>query len=127
MIVSLADVSWGPQFFVPTVAISKYCGCVLFRGSLDDDMLKRELITLKLDGSPSAYNLGWHIRKKGVQTWMKIGESFNRVMDFGVRIDTSEFENGTYQILGVLSVTVRTEGKELVVSRQSIAEFKINN
>ena len=127
MIISLADTSWGPQFFVPTVAIRKYCGCVLFRGNLNDDLLRRELEALKLEGSPSAYSIGWHIRRKGTQTWTKIGESFNRLMDFGVRIDTAEFEDGKYQILGFLSVTVPARGKETVVSRQSIAEFEINN
>mgnify|MGYP001636559131 CR=1 FL=1 len=48
-------------------------------------------------------------------------------MDFGVRLDTTEFEKGTYQILGMLSVTIRTEEKECVVSRQSIAEFEVKN
>ncbi len=48
-------------------------------------------------------------------------------MNFGVRLDTTEFEKGTYQILGFLSVKLRTEEKELVVSRQSIAEFEIKN
>ncbi len=65
MIVKLAAVNWGPQFFVPTVAIKEYCGCVLFRGNLDDDLLKKELEALNIDGSPAAYILGWHIRKKG--------------------------------------------------------------
>lgn len=48
-------------------------------------------------------------------------------MDFGVLMDTAEFEDGAYQILGFLSVTVRTEGREFVVSRQSIADFEIKN
>jgi hypothetical protein len=127
MIVNLATVNWGPQFFVPTIAIKKYCGGVLFRGNLNDDLLKKELEFLNLEGSPTAYNISWHIRKKGIQTWIKVGESFNRVMDFGVRLDTAEFEDGTYQILGFLNVTVRSEGREFVVSRQSIADFEIKN
>ncbi len=127
MIVKLAAVNWGPQFFVPTVAIKEYCGCVLFRGNLDDELLTEELKALNIEGSPAVYSLAWHIRKKGTQTWIKIGESFNRIMDFGVRLDTTEFEKGTYQILGMLSVTIRTEEKECVVSRQSIAEFEVKN
>jgi len=127
MIVSLASINWGPQFFVPTIAIKKYCGSVLFRGNLNDDLLKKELESLHLDGRPTAYNIGWHIRKKGTQTWIKIGESFNRFMDFGVHLDTAEFEDGTYQILGFLSVTVQIEEKTLVVSRQSIADFEIKH
>jgi len=127
MIVNLAAVNWGPQFFVPTVAIKEYCGCVLFRANLNDDLLKKELSALNIDGNPVAYSIGWHIRKKGTLTWIKIGESFNKIMDFGVRLDTTEFEKGTYQILGFLSVTIRMEEKELMVSRQSIAEFEIKN
>jgi len=127
MIVNLATVNWGPQFFVPTIAIKKYCGSVLFRGNLNDDLLKKELEFLNLEGSPTAYSISWHIRKKGSQTWIKIGESFNRVMDFGVLLDTAEFKDGTYQILGFLSVAVRTEGREFIVSRQSIADFEIKN
>jgi hypothetical protein len=127
MIVKLAAVNWGPQFFVPTVAIKEYCGCVLFRANLNDDLLNKELELLNLEGSPSAYSISWHIRKKGTQTWVKVGESFNRVMDFGVRLDTEEFEDGTYQLMGFLNVTIRADEREFVVSRQSIADFDIKN
>jgi hypothetical protein len=127
MIINLATVNWGPQFFVPTIAINKYCGCVLFRANLNDDLLQNELESLNLSGGPTAYGIVWHIREKGTQTWIKIGESVNRVMDFSVRLDTAEFEDGKYQILGFLSVTVYSKGKEIVVSRQSIAEFEIKN
>jgi hypothetical protein len=127
MIINLATLNWGPQFFVPTIAIRKYCGCVLFRANLNDDLLRKELESLNLNESPTAYGIGWHIRKKGAQTWIKIGESVNKVMDFGVRLDTAEFEDGKYQILGFLSVTVYSKEKEIVVSRQSIAEFEIKN
>jgi hypothetical protein len=127
MIVSLAAINWGPQFFVPTVAIKKYCGCVLFRGNLNEELLKKDLESMNLDGSPTAYNMGWYVRKKGTQTWIKIGESFNKVMDFGIRLDTAEFESGTYQLMGFLCITVRTEESEIVVSRQSITDFEIKN
>ena len=127
MIVKLAAVNWGPQFFVPTVAIKEYCGCVLFRANLNDDLLNKELEILNLGGRQTAYNISWHVRKKGTQTWIKVGESFNRVMDFGVRLDTAEFENGKYQLMGFLSVTLRTDGGDFVVSRQSIADFDIKN
>jgi hypothetical protein len=127
MIVKLAAVNWGPQFFVPTIAIKEYCGCVLFRANLNDDLLNKELEILNLGGRPTAYNISWHVRKKGTQTWIKVGESFNRVMDFGVRLDTAEYENGTYQLMGFLSVTLRTDGGDFVVSRQSIADFDIKN
>lgn len=127
MIVNLSSVNWGPQFFVPTVAIKKYCGLVLFRGNLNEELLKKELESIKLEGYPTAYAICWYIRHKGTQSWIKIGESFNRINDFGVRLDTAEFEDGTYQILGFLSVTIHTEKREYVVSRQSIADFEIKH
>jgi hypothetical protein len=69
---------------------------------------------LNIDGSPAAYCLGWHIRKKVTQTWVKIGEPLNRIMNFDVRLDTEEFEEGAYQILGFLRVRIRTQEKEAV-------------
>jgi hypothetical protein len=127
MIINLAAVNWGPQFFVPTLAINRYCGCVILRGNLDDELLKKELEDLAVEGYPKGYSNVWYIRRRGAQTWIRIGESFNRDMDFGVRLDTAGFDNGTYQILGFLSVTVKTQEGEVVVSRQSIADLEIRN
>ncbi len=127
MIINLSSVNWGPQFFVPTVAIKQYCGCVLFRGNLNEELLKKELKSMNLEGYPKAYAICWYIRHKRIQTWIKIGESFDRINDFGVRLDTAEFEEGTYQILGFLSVTIHTEKREYIVSRQSITDFEIKH
>ncbi len=128
MVINLATVSWGPQFLVPTIIIKKYCGCVVLRENLDDELLKKELEALHISGYPTGVTNAWFIRKKGHQTWIKVGESSNRQMDFAVRFDSTEHENGDYQILGFMSVKVRTEdGKNIVVSRQNIADLEISN
>jgi|GEM_PF-194827 len=127
MIVQLNAIRWGPQFIVPTVTIRKYAGCVLLRETLDDELLGKELESLGISGRPVCYTNAWFIRKLGTQTWIKIGESSNRVQDFGVRLDTAEVADGPYQVMGFMSVTVRTPERDLIVSRQSIAEFNIRN
>ncbi len=127
MLIRLADTSWGPQFFVPTISIKHYSGRVLLRETLDDDLLRKELEVIRVDGQPISYINAWYIRKKGTATWIKVGESTNREHDIGVRLDTTQFENGPYQVLGFMSVKVKEEEKEVIVSRQNIADFEIRN
>ncbi|HQL91484.1 MAG TPA: hypothetical protein PLQ15_12890 [Syntrophales bacterium] len=128
MLIRLADTSWGPQFFVPTITIKHYSGRVLLRETLDDEMLRKELQAMKIDGNPVGFSNGWYIRKKGTQSWIKIGESTVREHDFAIRLDTTELENGTYQVLGFMSARIRTaDMKEIVVARQNIADFEIRN
>jgi len=128
MLIRLADTSWGPQFFVPTISIKHYSGRVLLRESLDDEQLKKELEAMNIEGRPVGFTNAWYIRKKGTQTWIKVGESTAREHDFGIRLDTTELENGPYQILGFMSAKVRTDDmKEVIVSRQNIADFEIKN
>ena len=127
MLIRLADTSWGPQFLVPTISIKHYSGRVLLRETLDDEMLRKELDAMRVSGQPFAYSNGWYIRKKGTQTWIKIGESWKWEQDFAVRLDTTTLGNGTYQVLGFMSVKIKTDEKEIIVSRQSIADFVIKN
>ncbi|MDD1710574.1 MAG: hypothetical protein LUQ37_06685, partial [Methanoregulaceae archaeon] len=127
MLIRLADTSWGPQFFVPTISIKHYFGRVLLRESLDDDLLRKELEAMNIEGQPVGFRNGWYIRKKGTQTWIKVGESTAREHDFGIRLDTTELENGAYQVLGFMSATVRTKERDVIVSRQNIADFEIRN
>lgn len=128
MVINLNAVQWGPQFKVPTILIKKYCGQVVFRENLDDELLKKELESLSISGSPIGYANAWFIRKKGTQTWIKVGESVNRYQDFGVSLDTTELKNGAYQVLGFMSVKVeKADRKEMIVSRQNIADFEVRN
>jgi hypothetical protein len=127
MVVNLSAVRWGPQFLVPTIAIKKYYGCIVLRENYDDELLKKDFEALRISGFPIGVSNAWYIRKKGTQTWIKVGESSNRQLDFAVRFDSTELENGTYQILGFMSVKVKTEDKEVIVSRQNIADLEIKN
>jgi len=127
MVVNLAAVSWGPQFQVPAISIKKYYGNVVLRETLDEELLKKELESLQIPGYPVGANNCWYIRKKGTQTWIKIGESWKWEQDFAVRLDTTTLGNGTYQVLGFMSVKIKTDEKEIIVSRQSIADFVIKN
>jgi hypothetical protein len=127
MVINLSAVRWGPQFLVPTIAIKKYYGCIVLRENYDDELLKKEFEALRISGYPIGVSNAWYIRKKGTQTWIKVGESSKRQLDFAVRFDSTEFENGSYQILGFMSVKVKTEDKEIIVSRQNIADLEIKN
>jgi len=127
MVINLSAVRWGPQFLVPTIAIKKYYGCVVLRENYDDELLKKDLEDLRISGYPIGVSNAWFIRKKGTQTWIKVGESANRQLDFAVRFDSAELGNGQYQVLGFMSVKVKTENKEITVSRQNIADFEIKN
>ncbi|MCX5854931.1 MAG: hypothetical protein NTZ24_10290 [Deltaproteobacteria bacterium] len=127
MVVNLSAVRWGPQFIVPTIAIKKYYGCVVLRENYNDELLKKDLEDLSISGYPIGVSNAWFIRKKGTQTWVKVGESSNRQLDYAVRFDSAEFKNGTYQILGFMNVKVKTEDREITISRQNIADLEIKN
>lgn len=127
MLINLAEVKWAPQFIVPTVAINRYHGCVVLRGNFDDELLQKELKALRINGTPTGYHTCWYIRKKGTTTWVRVGESSRREEDFRVRLHTSELSNGSYQVMGFMSVNVKTKEKEVVISSQSIADFVIKN
>lgn len=127
MVTNLAVVRWGPQFLVPTIAIEKYSGRVVLRETCDDELLNKDIEALHISGYPIGISNAWYIRKKGGQTWIKVGESINRQLDFAVCLDSTEFKNGTYQILGFMSVKVKTKDKEIIVSRQNIADLEIKN
>lgn len=127
MVVKLAEAKWGPQFIVPTVSLKTYCGCVMLRENLDDDLLKRELQSSSIAGQPVSYNNCWYIRKRGSRGWIKVGESNDRLFDFGIRLDTAVFPNGSYQVMGFMNVKVKTDGSDLIYSAQNIADFEISN
>ena len=69
-------------------------GAWLLRETLDDEMLRKELDAMRVSGQPFAYSNGWYIWKKGTQSWIKVGESTALEHDFGIRLDTTELENG---------------------------------
>jgi hypothetical protein len=68
MIIDLNAVHWGPQFKVPTISIKKYCGHVLLRENLDDELLKKEL-----EKGHSDVDQGRRISKPVSRFWCPFG------------------------------------------------------
>ena len=119
--------NWGPFYLVPTDIIKKYSGAVQLRETLDEDMLSKELESLGISGSVEKISNPWYYRRKGAGSWIKVGESTDRSNNFPVRWDTSKLENGRYEILGLMHVTVKNGGAEKVVARQNVVEVRVEN
>jgi len=89
--------------------------------------LKRELEELGFPGDPIRATNPWYYRKKGMETWIKIGESSDKRENFAVPWDTTKLENGEYQVLGLMHVWVRSGDKEIIVARRNIVEVAVEN
>ncbi len=118
---------WGPQYIVPTEVIKVYSNQVLLRESYDEDLLRKELQELSLDGSVIKITNPWYFRKKGTPTWIKIGESSDRAENFPVRWDTRFLPDGQYEILGLMHVSVKKGNTEHTIARQNVAEVTVKN
>ncbi|HSN48447.1 MAG TPA: hypothetical protein VLR29_06765 [Flavobacterium sp.] len=121
------SVNWGPQFIVPTEVIKIYSGRMLLRETYKRELLRKELEALGVSGNPVEAVNPWFYRKKGEETWIKIGESSDETNDFAVPWNTINLENGEYEILGFMSVRVKTGNDEIVVSRQNIVNVAVEN
>jgi hypothetical protein len=119
--------NWGPHYIVPTEALEIYSGQVLLREDYDDDLLLKELEELGLTGSIVRVTNPWYFRKKGTQTWIKLGESSDRVKNFPVRWDTSDLPDGQYEILGMMHVSVISGNVEYTIASHNITEVKVKN
>jgi len=120
--------NWGPYFIVPSKVAKDFSGIVVLRENFDEDLLRRELDQLGLSGAVLKVSNPWYFRKKGTETWIKIGESENKEENFPVKWDTSSgLENGDYEVLGLMHVFVRHGEKESVIARQNIVDVKIKN
>ena len=118
---------WGPHFIVPSETLRSFSGRVLLRESFDEELLRKELGELGLAGYPIKATNPWYRRKKGTETWVKIGESSDQEQNFAVPWDTTNLENGEYQVLGLMHVSVKTEDEEVIVARQNIVEVSVEN
>jgi hypothetical protein len=58
---------------------------------------------------------------------MKINESSDRQNNFAVPWETATLENGQYQILGMMHVSIKKGEEERVIARQNIMDIKIKN
>jgi hypothetical protein len=119
--------NWGPYFIVPSEALKSYSGVVKLREELDDDMLNKELQELGITGNIVRITNPWYYRKKGTQTWIKIGESANKRENFPVTWDTSSLDDGKYEVLGLMHVFVKQDKIEHAIARQGVAEIDIKN
>ncbi len=69
----------------------------------------------------------WYYRKKNTDTWVKIGESEDRQENFPVRWDTTNLENGQYEVMGLMHVFVKKGNEEKAIARENIVEVTVEN
>lgn len=119
--------NWGPHYIVPSEALKSYCGGVRLREKFDEDLLQKELEELGISGPIVRITNPWYYRKKATGTWIKIGESDDRQENFPVRWDTTNLENGQYEVLGLMHVFVKKNGEEKAIARENIAEVTVEN
>ena len=118
---------WGPHFIVPSESIKSFSGVVRLRESLKEDLLHKELEELGISGAVVRITNPWYFRKKGTGSWIKIGESDDMEENFPVSWDTSHLENGAYEVLGLMHVSVMHHETEHIIARQSIVDVTVNN
>ena len=121
------EYNWGPHFIVPTEVLKNYSGVVKLREELDEDLLNKELAELGVAGNIVRITNPWYYRRKGRQTWIKIGESANKSENFPVTWNTSGLDNGKYEVLGLMHVFVKQDNVEHGIARQSIAAINVKN
>jgi hypothetical protein len=118
---------WGPHFIVPSEGLTKFSGVVRLREKFTEESLRKELDSLSLSGAIVKVTNPWYYRRKNTDTWVKIGESDDESENFPVRWDTSNLENGQYEVLGLMHVFVKKENKEQVIAGQNIVEVTVEN
>jgi len=118
---------WGPHFIVPSESLKSFSGVVRLRESLNEDLLHKELEDLGISGAVVKIANPWYYRKKDTGTWIKIGESDDREENFPVRWEKSNLENGNYEVLGLMHVSVLDREIEHIIARQNIVEVIIHN
>jgi len=119
--------NWGPHYLVPSQALKSYSGIVRLRETFDEDLLRKELKELGFTGSILRVTNPWYYRKVNADTWIEIGESDNRGENFAVTWDTTNVENGQYQVMGLMHVFVRDSNKGKAIARQNIVEVTVEN
>ncbi|MFC2048345.1 hypothetical protein ACFLSK_02810 [Chloroflexota bacterium] len=100
--------NWGPHYIVPTEIIKTYSGSVLLREEYNEDLLRKQLDERGLSRSIARMSNFWFYRKKNSETWTKIGESNDILGNFRVRWDTTNLENGQYEIIGFMQAFVNS-------------------
>ena len=119
--------NWGPHYIVPSEVMKSYSGAIQLREELEEDLLHKELEELGITGPVLRVTNPWYYRKKNTDTWIKIGESSDRQQNFPVRWDTTNLENGQYEILGLMHVFVKKNGEEKAIARENVVEVTVEN
>jgi len=119
--------NWGPHYLVPSPALKSYSGIVRLRETFDEDLLRKELQELGFTGSILRVTNPWYYRKVNADTWIEIEESDNRGENFAVTWDTTNVENGQYQVMGLMHVFVPDGNKGIAIVRQNIVEVTVEN
>jgi hypothetical protein len=119
--------NWGPHYIVPSEALKSYSGGVLLREKFDESLLRKELEELNMLGPVVRVVNPWYYRKGNTGTWIKIGESDDRQQNFPVRWDTSNLENGQYEVMGLMHVFVGKGGEEKAIARENIVQVNVEN
>ena len=119
--------NWGPRYIVPSEVVKSYSGSVLLREEFDEGLLRKELEELGFTGHIIGILNPWYYRKKNSDTWIKIGESWDRDRYFPVRWDTTSLENGQYEVVGLMHVVVKKHGKEKTIARGNVVEVTVEN
>jgi hypothetical protein len=119
--------NWGPHYIVPTEVFESYSGAVMLREEFDEDLLHKELKELGVSGHIDRVINPWYYRKKNTDTWIKIGESGEIEKNFPVNWDTTELENGQYEVMGLMHVYVKKGREEKGIARQNVVEVTVKN
>ncbi len=119
---------WGPHYIVPSKGLKLYSGIVLLREYFDEDLLQKELKSLDIPGPVMKVTNPWYYRKKDTNTWIKIGESDNKEQNFPTNWDTTDLENGQYDVMGLMHVFARKGIDDIVaIAGQNIVEVTVEN
>ena len=119
--------NWGPHFIVPSETLRTFSGRILLREDLDEGLLRKDLDSMGLTGSVVRISNPWYIRLTGEDTWLKVGESDDQSSNFPVTWDTTQVENGNYEVLGLMHVFVKQEHQQAVVARQNFVQVTVKN
>ena len=118
---------WGPHYIVPSEVFKTYSGGVKLRENYDEELLSKTLETLGISGPIVKVTNPWYYRKKNTDNWIKIGESEDKSENFAIRWDTSNLDNGQYEVLGLMHVFVKMGDEEQAIAKENVVGVAVEN
>ena len=119
--------NWGPHYIVPSQVLKTYSGAVVLREEFDEELLRKELKEMGVLGPIVKIINPWYYRAKNADTWTKVGESEDEHQNFPTRWDTTQLKNGKYEVMGLMHVIAKKDGKEIAIARQNVVEVTVKN